>query len=38
MVLVAISAKSWFVIFRTYGPLEPWIENTWRPGEVELIK
>jgi len=28
--------KSWFVIRRIYGPLEPWINKTWRPGEIEL--
>jgi len=22
---------------RIYGRLEPWIEKTWRPGEIELI-
>ena len=30
--------KSWFVILRMYGPLEPWINKTWRPGEIELVK
>ena len=20
-----------------YGPLEPWIDKTWRPGEFELV-
>jgi hypothetical protein len=33
-----IPGKSWFVALRMYGPLEPWIEKTWRPGEVELLK
>lgn len=28
--------KTWFAIIRLYGPLEPWFEKTWRPGEVEL--
>ena len=27
--------KSWFAIFRLYGPLEPWFEKTWIPGEIE---
>jgi hypothetical protein len=22
----------------TYGPLGPWFDKTWRPGEIELIK
>ena len=30
--------KSWFSILRMYGPLEPWIEKTWRPGEIELVE
>ena len=34
--LETIPGKSWFVIFRMYGPLEPWLDKTWRPGEVEL--
>jgi hypothetical protein len=33
-----IPEKSWFIIFRAYGPLEPWLDKTWRPGELELIK
>ena len=33
-----IPGKSWFIIFRAYGPLEPWIDKTWRPGELELVK
>jgi len=26
------------VILRMYGPLEPWINKTWRPGEIALVK
>ncbi len=33
-----IPNKSWFIIFRAYGPLKPWLEKTWRPGELELVK
>ncbi len=36
--LQTIPGKSWFVAFRVYGPLQPWIDKTWRPGEVELIQ
>ena len=36
--LETIPGKGWFVILRVYGPLEPWIEKTWRPGEVELVE
>jgi hypothetical protein len=30
--------KAWFPILRMYGPLEPWINKTWRPSEIELVK
>jgi hypothetical protein len=30
--------KSWFAILRMYGPLEPWINKTWRPGDIEMVK
>jgi len=33
-----IPGKSWFVILRMYSPLKPWIDQTWRPGEIELVK
>ena len=33
-----VPQKSWFPILRLYGPLEPWFDKTWKPGEVELIK
>jgi hypothetical protein len=36
--LQTIPGKSWIVILRVYGPLKPWTEKTWRPGEVTLIK
>jgi hypothetical protein len=36
--LETIPGKGWFVALRLYGPLEPWIEKTWRPGEIELVK
>ncbi len=28
--------KGWFVILRLYGPLEPWFDKSWQPGEFEL--
>jgi len=31
-----IPGKGWFMIFRLYGPLEPWFNQTWRPGAIEL--
>ena len=30
-----IPGKGWFMILRLYGPLEPWFDKTWRPGEIE---
>ncbi|MCP5527171.1 MAG: DUF1214 domain-containing protein [Verrucomicrobiales bacterium] len=36
--LETVPGKGWFVAFRVYAPLEPWIEKTWRPGEIELVK
>jgi len=33
-----VAGKSWFAILRLYGPLEPWFEKSWRPGEVEEVK
>ena len=36
--LETIPGKSWFTILRMYGPLEPWINKTWRPSEIELVK
>jgi len=36
--LQTIPGKSWFVGFRMYGPLEAWINKTWRPSEIELVK
>ncbi len=32
-----IPGKGWFTILRLYGPLEPWFDQTWKPGEIELI-
>jgi hypothetical protein len=31
-----VPGKGWNVILRLYGPLEPWFNKTWRPGEIEL--
>jgi Protein of unknown function (DUF1214) len=32
-----IPGKGWNVLLRLYGPLEPWFDKTWRPGEIELV-
>ena len=36
--LATVPGKSWFTILRMYGPLEPWINKTWRPSGIELVK
>ena len=33
-----VPGRSFFAAFRIYSPLEPWIEKTWRPGEIELVE
>ncbi len=33
-----VPGKSWFAVFRLYGPLDPWFDKTWRPGEIEMEK
>ncbi|MGB5302222.1 MAG: DUF1214 domain-containing protein, partial [Gemmatimonadota bacterium] len=33
-----IPEKSWFILLRMYGPLEPWLDKTWRPSELELVE
>ena len=30
--------KSYFVFLRLYGPLQPWFDKTWKPGDFELVK
>jgi len=32
------SGKGWNVILRLYGPLQPWFDQTWRPGEIERVR
>ncbi|MGH3705573.1 MAG: DUF1214 domain-containing protein, partial [Agromyces sp.] len=32
-----VPGKSWFPLFRLYGPLEPWFDQTWRLNEFEPI-
>jgi len=33
-----IPGKGWFMILRLYGPLEPWFDGTWKPGEITLVQ
>ncbi|HET9016936.1 MAG TPA: DUF1254 domain-containing protein [Thermomicrobiaceae bacterium] len=32
-----IPGKGWYVGLRLYGPLEPWFDKSWRPGEIERV-
>ncbi|MCX7551260.1 DUF1254 domain-containing protein [Xanthomarina sp. F2636L] len=36
--LQTVPGKSWFMLLRMYGPMEPWINKTWRPSEVMEVK
>lgn len=33
-----IPGKGWFTLLRLYGPLEPWFDKSWRPGEITLVE
>ena len=33
-----IPGKGWNTLLRLYGPLQPWFDKTWRPGEIELMQ
>jgi len=33
-----VPGKGWFVLIRLYGPLEPWFDRSWKPGEFELVE
>ncbi len=35
--LQTVPGKSWFIALRVYGPEQRWIDQTWRPGEIELV-
>ena len=30
--------KSFNTLIRLYGPLQPWFDKTWKPGDLELVK
>ena len=32
-----VPGKSWFAMFRLYGPLEPWFDKTWRLPDIEPV-
>jgi hypothetical protein len=29
-----VPGKGWSVILRLYGPLQPWFDKSWKPGEI----
>ena len=33
-----IPGKGWTTLLRLYGPLDPWFNKTWQPGEFIMIK
>ena len=33
-----VPGKGWFVLFRLYGPLEPFFDKSWRPGDIERVQ
>ena len=33
-----IPGKSWFTALRMYGPLQPWFDQSWKPGDIELVE
>ena len=33
-----VPGKKWFAILRLYGPLEPWFDKSWIPGDVEPLE
>lgn len=33
-----VPGKGWNTILRLYGPLQPWFDKTWRPGNPELVR
>ena len=33
-----VPGKGYNVIFRLYGPLDPFYDKTWRPGDPELVR
>jgi hypothetical protein len=32
-----IPGRGWNMLFRLYGPLEPWFDKEWQPGDPELV-
>ncbi|MCF1709978.1 DUF1254 domain-containing protein [Tabrizicola sp. J26] len=30
--------KGWNTVLRLYGPLEPWFDKSWKPGDITLVE
>jgi len=30
--------KGWNTLLRLHGPLEPWFDGSWKPGDFELVE
>ena len=33
-----VPGKGWNTLLRLYGPLKPWFDRTWIPGDFELVR
>jgi hypothetical protein len=33
-----VPGKGWNMLFRLYGPLQPYFDKTWRMGEIKLVQ
>jgi hypothetical protein len=33
-----VPGEGFNVILRFYGPLQPWFDQTWRPGDIQMVK
>ena len=33
-----VPGKGWNTVLRLYGPLEPYFDKTWRPGDIVEVK
>ena len=36
--LQTVPGKGWNIILRLYGPLQPWFDKTWMPGDIEIVQ
>lgn len=32
-----IPGKSWFILLRLYGPLQPWFDRSWKPDDIRPV-